>query len=268
MKIKNIFLILMLFIALMYCVNTIAAVPDNTTDIMSDVESCNEPLSSSNNNADEMNSASNTQETENPNNPQLISAIHDNKESDSEITAKNMEEIQNFIDQADENDTVKLNGIYKQDGTSNINIEKEITIDGLSNTTIISHTLNFEIQSKVTLKNLKFIDSSYTSFSNNVTLINCEFVRLSEDSFYTSFGFTNATVINSSFRNNIGGYTIFKAENLMFINSNLINNSFGSINAKNLSFINVEFTNNNGRILAENLIIRHSNFNNNSNIFQ
>lgn len=100
-------------------------------------------------------------------------------------TENTFENIQNTIEKAEINSTIILNGTYEGSG-SEIVIDKDITIDGLGNTTLDANHQSriFNITSNnVILKNINFINAksptnggAITS-SGQLTVINCNFIN-------------------------------------------------------------------------------------------
>lgn len=98
---------------------------------------------------------------------------------------KTFESLQNQIDEAGMNDTLKLSGHYISEG-SPVNITKSLTIEGDGNTVLdgneTSRMMNI-IYFDVTLKNLKFINGNGKAqggailSTGKLTLINCTFIN-------------------------------------------------------------------------------------------
>lgn len=143
-------------------------------------------------------------------------------------TTNTFEDVQNTIEKAEINSTVILNGTYKGSGHE-IVIDKDITIDGLGNTTLNANYNSriFNINSSnVILKNLNITNGfshvyggAITS-SGKLTIINCNFIN---NEVYDTFDYlswresgygeggavytdTDLTVINSTFTDNYASY--------------------------------------------------------------
>lgn len=100
-------------------------------------------------------------------------------------------DIQSLINEADDNDTIILNGNYYGNG-SQINVNKSVIIEGINNATLDARGLSgiFNIQStNVVIKNLKFINGNLEDHGAAIQWVG-----------------NNGTLINSVFYNNTGYY--------------------------------------------------------------
>ena len=143
-------------------------------------------------------------------------------------TTNTFDDVQNTIEKAKFNSTVILNGTYKGSGHE-IEIDKDITIDGLGKTTLnANHNSRiFNINSSnVILKNLNITNGFSSVYggaitsSGKLTIINCNFIN---NNVYDTFNYlswrepgygeggaiyteNDLTVINSTFIDNYAKY--------------------------------------------------------------
>lgn len=143
-------------------------------------------------------------------------------------TTNTFEDVQKTIEKAELNSTIILNGTYEGSGHE-IEIDKDITIDGLGNTTLNANYNSrvFNINSSnVILKNINitngfsFVYGGAIASSGKLTIINCNFIN---NNVYDTFDYlswresgygeggaiyteNDLTVINSTFTGNCAQY--------------------------------------------------------------
>ena len=152
---------------------------------------------------------------------------------------KTFDDLQNEINDAKANGTVKLEGTYiASNRTINVPYDgftsTSFVIDGQGKTVIDgnnSKDLLFltNISSEhVTFKNIKFINSNYEIIRGECSLIieNCEFLNNSGDSLIYGGWYNNCSIINSIFDNNRATNSIIDSysDNLIISNCNFTNN--------------------------------------------
>lgn len=149
-------------------------------------------------------------------------------ESQSPETTNTFEDVQKTIEKAEFNSTIILNGTY-EGSWNEIVIDKDITIDGLGNTTLNANQNSriFNITSgNVILKNLNITNGYSSAYggaivsTGKLTIINCNFIN---NNVYGTFDYlswkeagygeggaiytdTDLTVINSTFTDNCAKY--------------------------------------------------------------
>ncbi|MBR4447941.1 right-handed parallel beta-helix repeat-containing protein [Methanobrevibacter sp.] len=177
----------------------------------------------------------------------------------------NTGEIQNLINDANETDTINLNGTYKNENIVQLEINKSITIDGGADKTVIDadgQIFHINIESgTVALKNLRITNANSQGFnpdilSNhaNLILVNCSFEHILGANIIQSSG--NLTLENCEFINNEVTNSIIctektSNENIMLSqkNSKMINNTAKSLflilQTKNAIITNNILTDNN-----------------------
>lgn len=138
--------------------------------------------------------------------------------NESFVNNNSFKDIQSLINEADDNDTIILNGNYYGNG-SQINVNKSVIIEGINNATLDARGLSgiFNIQStNVVIKNLKFINGNLEDHGaaiqwvgNNGTLINSVFYNNtgcyneSDSIIWTG---TGGIIINSTFKHDYSYY--------------------------------------------------------------
>ena len=137
---------------------------------------------------------------------------------------KTFTDIQTAIDNASENDTIELEGIYKSQG-SEIKIDKAITISSKNGATL-------DAQFKSNIFNISNV---------NVCLKNLNLINSKSSNYPAIYSLGNLTVINSNFTNNIA-YNPNGGSNFEMEYSTMSAGAIFSTN--NLNIINCEFNNN------------------------
>ena len=206
---------------------------------------------------------------------------------------KTFDDLQNEINDAKANGTVKLDGTYiASNRTINVPYDgftsTSFVIDGQGKTVIDGNNskdllflTNFHSE-HVTFKNIKFINSNYEIIRSECSLKieNCEFLNnFGDDAIYCTWNTNlNCSIINSSFDNNQVRNTIIESysDNLIISNCNFTNNKNSILKASSMSVLldNLYFFNNNmggyGIYVGgdcKKFTLRNSNFINNKNSF-
>jgi hypothetical protein len=178
---------------------------------------------------------------------------------------KGIDEIQTSINEANDKDTVKLNGTYKNGYSSQITVNKSLTIDGQGNTVIDgnNHRVSIDVKSEpVTLQNLKFVNITEENIFSHViintgvlNLINCSFENIKSEGLIMNYNrinienceFKNAEITYDVFanaRNSDDGQTFFILKNSIIFN-NTAQKIFDIREVKTLTVTNNIISNNN-----------------------
>ena len=172
-------------------------------------------------------------------NNNILKANNDNDILSSSVTVDGttFDDIQNTINNANDGDTIILNGLYTESG-SQISITKTLTFIGINGATLDGQNKNHRI---------------FHITANNVILNNITFINAASDNDGAVYWYgVNGSIVNSSFINNTakgGGAVHWRGVNGSIVNSSFVNNTAkggGAVSwyGVNGSIVNSSFVNN------------------------
>lgn len=174
-------------------------------------------------------------------------------EENSTILQDGFTDLQTKINQTSENGVLELEEDYDIQGDPekeiNLNIEKNMTINGNGKSIKQSNSIISISDSEVTFKDLKFDGSAISAANSRVILVNCTFMNPNYGTYYL-----NGSAIRHDFIIGV------KGGSLDIINSTFINTNRDLMVKGDLNIINSTFTKSQNGIIASNAKIFNSTF--------